>query len=160
MLPIQDFFMSCAACGLRTVARNPFPTVDVVLYRPEQGILLIERRNPPHGWALPGGFIDYGESAEQAAVREAREETGLQVTLTGLLGVYSRPDRDPRFHSLSVVFMAAAGSDAEPLAGDDARRARFFPLDLLPRDIAFDHREIIADFAQHIRVGAHDHTAS
>lgn len=159
MPPIQNLLTTCAACGAQTAVRNPFPTVDIVLFRPDQGVLLVERCNPPHGWALPGGFIDYGESAEQAAVREALEETGLSVVLTGLLGVYSRPDRDPRFHTLSVVFLASADPEAVPCAGDDARGVRFFPLSGLPGDIVFDHREILADFAQHRRVGAHDHTA-
>jgi 8-oxo-dGTP diphosphatase len=122
--------------------------VDIVLHRDPQGILLIERGNPPHGWALPGGFIDCGESAEQAALREALEETGLAVRLTGLLGVYSDPDRDPRFHTLSVAYTAECDDGASPCAGDDARNARFFPLDALPVDIAFDHRRIIADFAK------------
>ena len=140
--------------------RNPFPTVDVVVHRPGKGVLLIERRNLPHGWALPGGFIDYGESAEQAAIREALEETGLTVRLTGLLGVYSDPGRDPRFHTLSVVFVAESDEGELPNAGDDAKNARFFPLDALPADMAFDHRKIVTDFAQHFRAGAHDHTAA
>ncbi len=139
----------CPHCGVASPARNPFPTVDIVLYRPGHGVLLIKRRNPPHGWALPGGFIDYGESAEQAAVREAREETGLDVVLTGLLGVYSDPRRDPRFHTLSVVFLAEAAPDAAPVAGDDAGEARFFSLDALP-DMAFDHRNIVDDFAKRL----------
>lgn len=143
---MSAFTVACPACGTRTAPRNPFPTVDIILYRPAQGVLLIERANPPHGWALPGGFIDYGESAEQAAVREAREETGLEVRLTRLLGVYSRPDRDPRFHTLSVVYVAEADAELQPCAGDDARNARFFPLSALPPDIAFDHRAIITDF--------------
>jgi 8-oxo-dGTP diphosphatase len=124
--------------------------VDIVLYREGNGVLLIERRNPPHGWALPGGFIDYGESAEHAAVREAREETGLDVRLTGLLGVYSGPDRDPRFHTLSVAFVASADESQVPCAGDDAGKVRFFPLDSLPA-LAFDHRRIIDDFARRLR---------
>ena len=141
--------LPCPHCGGVTPVRNPFPTVDIVVYRPDQGVLLIERRNPPHGWALPGGFIDYGESAEQAAMREALEETGLEVWLTGLLGVYSDPRRDPRFHTLSVVFMAEADLLAQRHAGDDARVARFFPLDALP-EMAFDHRTIIDDFLKHM----------
>lgn len=146
----KGFHLVCSECGARTAPRNPFPTVDIVMYRPEQGILLIARKNPPLGWALPGGFIDYGESAEQAARREALEETGLDVHLTGLLGVYSAPDRDPRFHTMSVVFLAEAAPGAQPCAGDDAGDARFFPLHALPADIAFDHRKIIADFSNHL----------
>jgi len=144
----SKFTITCASCGASSVPRNPFPTVDIVLYRPEQGVLLIERRNPPQGWALPGGFIDYGESAEQAAVREALEETGLAVRLTGLLGVYSAPDRDPRFHTLSVAYIADADPDSIPCAGDDAKNAGFYPLDALPEAVAFDHRKIIEDFAK------------
>lgn len=143
------FTVACRSCGASSTPRNPFPTVDIVLYRQGEGVLLIERRNPPHGWALPGGFIDYGESAEQAAVREALEETGLAVRLTGLLGVYSEPDRDPRFHTLSVAFIAAADGDQTPCAGDDAGNVRFFPLDALP-ELAFDHGRIIADFAKRL----------
>ena len=142
------FSVPCSNCGFSVQQRNPFPTVDVVLYRHGQGIVLIERVNAPYGWALPGGFIDYGESAEQAAIREAREETGLDVRLRGLLGVYSDPGRDPRFHTLSVAYVAQCDEDATPCAGDDAKNARFFPLDALPEDMAFDHREIVADFAK------------
>jgi 8-oxo-dGTP diphosphatase len=144
------FSVPCSSCGFPVSQRNPFPTVDVVLYWRGQGVLLIERRNAPHGWALPGGFIDYGESAEQAAVREAKEETGLAVRLTGIVGVYSDPQRDPRFHTLSVVFAAQCDEDALPCAGDDAKNARFFPLDALPPDMAFDHRAIVADFAKNM----------
>lgn len=142
------FSVPCSSCGFPVKQRNPFPTVDIVLHRRGQGILLIERLNAPHGWALPGGFIDYGESADQAAVREALEETGLAVRLTGLLGVYSDPGRDPRFHTLSVAYVAQCDEDAVPCAGDDAKNARFFPLDALPADMAFDHRRIVADFAK------------
>ena len=148
MHKIRSFTTACAQGGLAVAQRNPFPTVDIVLHRAGRGILLIERRNPPYGWALPGGFIDYGESAEQAAIREAKEETGLGVRLTGLLGVYSDPDRDPRFHTLSVVYMAQCDENAIPCAGDDAKNARFFPLDELPVDMAFDHRKIVADFTK------------
>ena len=146
----KTFTVACAQCGAASTPRNPFPTVDIVLYREGHGVLFIERRNPPHGWALPGGFIDYGESAEEAAVREALEETGLHVRLTGLLGVYSDPERDPRFHTLSVVFTAEADADETPCAGDDAGNVRFFPLDALPDSMAFDHREIVSDFAQRL----------
>lgn len=144
-----SFAVPCPHCGAASAPRNPFPTVDIVLYSEGQGILLIERRNPPHGWALPGGFIDYGESAERAAVREALEETGLAVRLTGLLGVYSDPGRDPRFHTLSVAFTAEADPGQQPRAGDDAAKARFFPLDALP-EMAFDHRRIVDDFAKRL----------
>jgi len=137
----------CPHCGKPVERfRNPLPTVDVVIFEPRRGIVLVERKNPPAGWALPGGFVDYGETVEAAAVREAREETGLVVTLTGLLGVYSDPARDPRQHTLSVVYTAQAPGGSSPQGGDDAVRAQFFPLELLPEALAFDHARIIADF--------------
>ena len=126
-----------------TSPRNPFPTVDIII-EVEGGIVLIERKNPPHGWAIPGGFVDYGETVEAAAVREAREETGLVVQLTGLLGVYSDPSRDPRSHTISTVFVASAAG--QPVADDDAANAGVFTEDTLPEDIAFDHREILEDY--------------
>jgi 8-oxo-dGTP diphosphatase len=133
----------CPNCGtLVETFRNPLPTVDIVVVRGGR-ILLIERMNPPRGWALPGGFIDYGESAEAAARRELREETSLESTGLRLLGVYSEPGRDPRFHTLSVVYVATA--EGEATAGDDAGDARWFPFDVLPETIAFDHRHIIND---------------
>lgn len=144
----------CPHCGGQVVMyRNPAPTVDVVIHAHGRGIVLVERRNEPHGWALPGGFIDYGESAEDAAVREAEEETGLVVTLEGLVGVYSDPARDPRHHTMSVVYAAriAKGTGSEPHAGDDAAQARFFSPDALPQPIAFDHATIIADFLRRNR---------
>jgi len=139
--------LTCPHCG-GTVReyRNPAPTVDVVIYDPELGVVLIERANIPYGFALPGGFVDAGESAEDAAVREMREETGLDVELTGLLGVYSRPDRDPRRHTISTVFTGRAQDPAVLQAGDDAKRAAFYPLSALPGGIAFDHAEILHDF--------------
>ncbi|MFO7801074.1 MAG: NUDIX hydrolase [Desulfovermiculus sp.] len=146
-------YVQCPACGDKVqVYRNPVPTVDVIIYVQGQGVVLIERRNPPYGWALPGGFVDYGESVEQAAVREAREETGLDVHLQGLLGVYSSPDRDPRQHTMSVVFTAAAPQGAKLKAGDDAGRARVVPLDSLP-DLAFDHARIVSDFQEALEQG-------
>ena len=123
--------------------KNPVPTVDIII-EVEGGIVLIERKNPPHGWAIPGGFVDYGETVEAAAMREAREETGLVVQLTGLLGVYSDPSRDPRSHSISTVFVASAAG--RPVADDDAADAGVFTEDTLPEDIAFDHREILRDY--------------
>ena len=123
--------------------RNPLPTVDVIIEVPG-GIVLIERQNPPHGWALPGGFVDYGESAERCAVREAFEETGLVVRLTELLYVYSRPDRDPRHHTLSTVFVGRA--DGDPVGADDARRAGVFAAGAPPTPLAFDHAQIVADY--------------
>lgn len=137
----------CPHCGESIQThRNPTPTVDILVFSPSRGVLLIERLNPPHGWALPGGFVDYGESVEQAAVREAKEETGLDVVLTSLLGVYSDPDRDARMHTMSVVFVAQALDLAQLKAGDDAGKAKFFALNALPA-MAFDHGKIVSDFA-------------
>lgn len=133
----------CPCCGRY---RAPSPTVDAVIYDAAKGIVLVKRKNEPFGWALPGGFVDYGESVEQAAVREAKEETGLDVTLTGLLGVYSDPARDPRGHTISAVFSATAENPGTIAGGDDAEEARFFPLGALPQDIVFDHSKIIDDF--------------
>ena len=141
----------CQACGRPLPAyRNPTPTVDILIHCPGRGVVLIERKNAPSGWALPGGFIDYGESAENAAIREALEETGLAVELTGLLGVYSDPRRDPRGHTLSVVYTAAAKDLSRLAAGDDAGLARVFPLDGLPTPLAFDHGVILGDFIRQI----------
>jgi len=136
----------CPRCGCRIERyRNPVPTVDILIaYR--DGIVLIERLNPPPGWALPGGFVDYGESLEAAAVREAREETGLEVELTGQFHTYSDPGRDPRQHTITTVFTAIGRGRLE--AGDDAGRARVFTPDNLPEVIAFDHRKILADYFQ------------
>ena len=125
--------------------RNPAPTVDLVIYDPARGVVLVERKNPPSGWALPGGFVDYGETCETAARREAKEETGLDVVLTGLVGVYSDPARDPRGHTMSVVYAAQARNPEALAAGDDAAKALFFPLEALP-PLAFDHGRILGDF--------------
>jgi 8-oxo-dGTP diphosphatase len=136
----------CPRCGaVVETYRNPFPTTDVVLLR-DGHVLLIRRAAPPAGWALPGGFVDYGESVETAAARELKEETGLTLRSFELLGVYSRPGRDPRFHTLTVVYVGTA--DGELKAGDDAADARWFPLGDLPSEIAFDHRDIIGDAAR------------
>ena len=123
--------------------RNPLPTVDIVI-EIDGGIVLIERKNPPHGWALPGGFVDYGESVESCAIREAREETGLSVQLTDLLYVYSQPERDPRHHTLTTVFIATA--QGQPVAADDAQAAGVFSSRQLPVPLAFDHAAILADY--------------
>ncbi len=104
---------------------------------------MIERKNPPFGWALPGGFVDYGETLEAAARREAFEETGLQVTLAGQLHTYSDPARDPRHHTVSTVFIASA--TGEPKGGDDAKRAAIFTREKLP-PLAFDHGKILDDY--------------
>lgn len=138
----------CPQCGHPIVHyRNPVPTVDTVIHIPGRGIVLIKRLNEPFGWALPGGFIDYGESAEIAAVREAKEETGLTVMLTGLLGVYSDPARDPRQHTISVVYTAQALDPDELAAGDDAKGLDVFPIGQWPSPLCFDHERIVNDYA-------------
>jgi len=125
--------------------RNPVPTVDIIIAF-EGGIVLIERANPPHGWALPGGFIDYGETAEDAAVREAREETGLELEGLEQFRVYSDPERDPRLHTMTVVFTAVGCGVLR--ADDDAKAAAVYQLDELPDEMAFDHRRIIVDYVR------------
>ncbi|UCG79480.1 MAG: NUDIX hydrolase [Nitrospirota bacterium] len=124
--------------------RNPYPTADVIIQNRKRQILLINRKYPPYGWALPGGFVDYGESLEDAAVREAKEETGLDIKVTRQFHTYSSPDRDERFHTITTVFIAVA--DGEPHAADDASDAAFHDIDDLPDNMAFDHRDIIDDF--------------
>lgn len=137
----------CPHCGMSYSAyRNPLPTTDVCIHEPGLGVVLIRRRNPPCGFALPGGFVDEGESCEEAARREMLEETGLSVRLEGLLGVYSNPRRDPRAHTMSVVYVGRALDVSRLQAGDDAAQAAFYPLDALPAPIAFDHQRILADF--------------
>mgnify|MGYP006290930965 FL=1 len=120
--------------------RNPLVTVDIII-EVEHGIVLIERKNPPYGWALPGGFVDYGESLERAAVREAEEETSLTITLQEQFHSYSAPDRDPRQHTVTTVFIATAGGT--PAAQDDAKHLGIFSRDDLPSDMAFDHGDIL-----------------
>ena len=131
--------------------RNPAPTVDIIIELDGEGIVLIRRKNPPPGWALPGGFIDYGESAEEAAVREALEETSLDVRLVELLHVYSDPNRDPRTHTMATVFIARASGS--PRGADDAAEARVFHEHDLPTPLAFDHAKIVADYFAYKRTG-------
>ena len=135
----------CPRCGYVTRRhRNPVPTVDIIIEYQDQGLVLIERANPPHGWALPGGFVDYGESLEAAAIREAREETGLTVTLLGQFHTYSDPRRDPRQHTITTVYVAqGAGS---PQAATDARSLAIFAPEQLPPVLAFDHSLILAEY--------------
>lgn len=128
--------------------RNPYPTVDIIVEK-NDGVVLIRRKNPPYGWALPGGFIEYGESAEEAAVREAKEETNLEIDLKELFHVYSAPDRDPRFHTISIVFIAKGSGKLK--AGDDAGDARVFYEGNLPENIAFDHRKILNHYFRYIK---------
>jgi 8-oxo-dGTP diphosphatase len=130
--------------------RSPLLTVDTIIELPA-GIVMIERRSPPPGWALPGGFVEHGETVEAAAVREAREETGLDVRLTDLLGVYSDPTRDARHHTVAVVFIGTASGN--PAAGDDAGAVLVCRCDELPQPMAFDHARIVADYVEFRRTG-------
>jgi 8-oxo-dGTP diphosphatase len=127
--------------------RVPALTVDIIIEMEGGGVVLVERKNPPHGWALPGGYVDYGETLEQAAVREAREETGLEIDLKRQLHTYSDPRRDPRRHTVTTVFVATARGPT--LAGDDAQKVSVFSWDELPDQLAFDHAEIL----RHYRTG-------
>lgn len=136
--------------GNEQVYRNPTPTVDVII-EIDGKIVLIRRRNEPVGWALPGGFVDEGELVEDAAAREAMEETGLQVELTDLLYIYSWPGRDKRKHTMSPVFIARASGT--PQGMDDAEDAGLFSLDNLPPDICFDHGEILEDYRYWLKTG-------
>lgn len=136
--------IECSRCGHVTrIYRNPVPTVDIVIEYGD-GIVLVKRKNFPFGWALPGGFIDYGEDAESAALREAREETGLTCAVRALLGVYSDPKRDPRSHTISTVYIAR-GSGTLRAADDAADACVFVPGDF-PAEMAFDHARILNDY--------------
>lgn len=130
---------------------TPLLAADVIIElidRPGRPIVLIERRHPPYGWAIPGGFVDVGERLERAAVREAEEETGLRVRLTALLGCYSAPARDPRGHTVTAVYVGEA--QGEPRALDDARHVGVFAPEAPPQPLAFDHAEVLADY-RHFR---------
>lgn len=134
----------CPSCGATVQRyRNPIPTVDIII-EVTGGIVLIERKNPPFGWALPGGFVDYGETLEQAAIREAREETSLEVDGLRLLGCYSDPTRDSRMHTITTVFVALG--KGSPKAADDATNLQVFPPDQLPAQLCFDHGTILHDY--------------
>ena len=128
--------------------QNPAPTVDLIIEVAAEdgrdGIILIKRKNPPFGWALPGGFVEYGESLEEAAVREAREETSLEIKLVRQFHTYSNPDRDPRSHTISTVYIARARG--KPEARDDAREVGIFPQSAIPSPLAFDHGQILKDY--------------
>jgi 8-oxo-dGTP diphosphatase len=124
--------------------RNPLPTIDIIIELTGGGVVLIERKNIPHGWALPGGFVDYGESLEAAAVREAKEETSLAVQLIEQFYAYSDPSRDPRKHTISTVYIATA--QGIPKGADDAKRAKIFTKSQLPSPIVFDHPRILSDY--------------
>lgn len=129
------------------VPKTPLLAVDAIIEltdRPDCPIVLIERKYPPFGWAIPGGFVEIGESLESAAVREALEETALNIRLQVLLGVYSDPARDPRGHTVTAIYIAQAEGD--PCAGDDAAHAGIFKLDALPANLAFDHDQVLNDY--------------
>lgn len=133
--------------------RNPKPTVDVLI-EIDGGIVLIERKNVPLGWAIPGGFVDEGEPNEEAAVREMREETGLDVVLTDLLYVYSDPRRDARHHTITAVFVGRPSrADAKPVAGDDAAGIAVIDPAKPPQPLAFDHARVLADYVAWKRTG-------
>jgi 8-oxo-dGTP diphosphatase len=131
--------------------KNPVPTVDCILELSDGRVVLIRRKNPPPGWALPGGFVDEGEALDAACRREVKEETGLEVQLLEQFFTYSDPKRDPRRHTLSTVYLGRA--TGEPTGGDDASEARAFPRDALPADLAFDHGTILADYLRYRRTG-------
>ena len=126
----------------------PIPTVDIIIEierkNGQEGIILIKRKNPPHGWALPGGFVDHGESLEEAAVREAKEETSLDIRLKSQFHTYSDPKRDPRKHTISTVYVATA--QGRPIAQDDAQDIRIFTEEEINFPLAFDHQKILADY--------------
>lgn len=134
--------MDCPHCNKPIEPRNPVPTVDIIIEIGDR-IVLIERKYPPHGWALPGGFVDYGESFEQAAAREALEETGIEVTELRQFRTYSDPGRDQRMHTASTVYIAKG--EGVPRGADDAARAALFSEEKLP-ELAFDHARILADY--------------
>jgi ADP-ribose pyrophosphatase YjhB (NUDIX family) len=123
---------------------NPLPTVDIIIEIEKRGIVFIKRKNSPRGWALPGGFVDYGEALEAAARREAKEETGLSVELVRQLHTYSDPARDPRHHTITTVFIARA--TGTPVADDDAEEIGIFTKENLPQPLMFDHAKILADY--------------
>jgi 8-oxo-dGTP diphosphatase len=131
--------------------RGPRPAVDVIAEMPGGGIVLVRRKHPPPGWALPGGLVEAGESAAAAARREFQEETGLAVELLELFHVYADPGRDPRGPALSAVFIGRAAG--RPVGADDAAEARVFTVDALPAPLAFDHALILADYRRYRQDG-------
>lgn len=128
---------------MNTKFRNPLPTADIIIEY-KGGIVLIKRKNPPTGWAIPGGFVDYNESLEKAAIREAKEETGLKVKLIKQFHTYSAPGRDPRHHTITTVFIAKGEGVLK--ADDDAEDAGVFKKHRLPSPMAFDHKKILDDY--------------
>ena len=133
---------------------TPLLAADAIIEladKPGRPIVLIERKNPPYGWAIPGGFMDIGERLEVAAIREAKEEVCLDVELKALLGMYSDPKRDDRGHTVTAVYVAEA--TGEPKAADDAKNLAVFDLDNLPEELAFDHAQVIEDYRKFRELG-------
>ncbi|MCX7910528.1 MAG: NUDIX hydrolase [Endomicrobia bacterium] len=134
----------------RKIGLYPIPTVDIIINvktKNKKGIVLIERKNPPYGWAIPGGFVEYNESLEHAAIREAKEETGLTVKNLKQFHTYSQPGRDPRFHTISTVFVAEA--DKLPKASSDAKKVVVATKEEILSDkypLVFDHKKILLDY--------------
>lgn len=133
--------------------KTPYLTVDGIIeyqHKKEKGIVLIERKDPPHGWALPGGFVDYGESVENALIREMKEETNLDISIIKLLGVYSDPNRDKRMHTASVVYVVKGKGKLK--AKDDAKNVALVPLNKIKNyDLAFDHKKIFEDYLTNMK---------
>ncbi len=144
-------YLKCSNCGNKIeIYINLVPTVDIIIEY-NNGIVLIERKNFPHGWAIPGGYVDYGESLEEAAIREAKEETNLDVELVCQLHTYSSPDRDPRQHTISTVFIAKGKGELK--GKDDALNAKVFTKENLPDKLAFDHKKILQDYFKFKEIG-------
>jgi 8-oxo-dGTP diphosphatase len=145
-------FLACPHCGEKVKAyRNPVPTVDIII-EINGRIVLVDRKNEPLGWALPGGFVDYGETLENAAIREAKEETSLDIRNLKLLGCYSDPSRDTRHHTITTVYVAEG--EGTPQAADDASGLSLFEIDKLPEILCFDHAKILADYLRFKAVGS------
>jgi 8-oxo-dGTP diphosphatase len=134
--------------------RNPLPTTDAIIAGPDGRIVLILRKNEPHGWAIPGGFVDYGEELGAACRREAKEETGLEVELVTQFFTYSDPRRDPRKHTIATVYACRVPAGASPTGGDDAAEARWFSEGEVPwKELCFDHAEILRDYFRWVHTG-------
>src|SRR4051812_38372942 len=134
--------------------KNPKPTTDAIIAGPDGRIVLIRRKNPPQGWAIPGGFVDEGEAIEHACVREAKEETGLDVTLVTQLFTYSDPKRDPRQHNVSTVYACKVPAGAEPKGADDAAEAAWYSEAQVPwSELVFDHAAVLKDYFEWTRTG-------
>jgi ADP-ribose pyrophosphatase YjhB (NUDIX family) len=149
-------YIICPKCGEKIQKyRNPIPTVDIIIEIREnevfKGIVLIYRKNVPQKWAIPGGFVDYGESLEASAIREAKEETGLDVKNMRQFKAYSKPNRDPRRHTISNVFIGEGYGNV--VAGDDAEEIGIFTEKTLPENLAFDHKDILKDYFDFKRDG-------